>query len=105
VSTEAETQITAFEEALDQETKELMDMTPENRYTYIVNIIESLAQGIKQIIEIKKKIPQAKAAEQYLNELNVNASTLIPPIMFMLKPEYQQVFIRLLQSMAGDKGQ
>ena len=95
--------MTAFEEALDRETKELMDMLPELRYTYVVNIIESLAKGIKQITEIKKKIPQAKAAEQFLNELNVNASTLIPPIMFMIKSEYQQVFVRLLQSMEGNK--
>ena len=103
MSTETETQVTAFEEALDRETKELMDMLPELRYTYVVNIIESLAKGIKQIAEIKKKIPQAKAAEQFLNELNVNASTLSPPIMFMIKSEYQQVFVRLLQSMEGNK--
>ena len=103
MSTETETQVTAFNEALDRETKELMDMTPENRYTYIVNIVESLAKGIKQITEIKKKIPQAKAAEQFFIELNINAPTLIPPIMYIIKPDYQQVFIRLLQSMSGDK--
>jgi len=105
MSTETETQIAAFNEALDRETKELMAMSPENRYTYVVNVIESLAQGIKHITEIKKKIPQAKAAEQFLIELNINAPTLIPPIMYIIKPEYQQIFIRLLQSMSGDKQQ
>ncbi len=104
MSTE-EAQITIFNEALDRETKTLMDMMPEKRYNYVVSVIESLAQAIKNIAEIKKKIPQAKAAEQFLNELNVNASTLIPPIMFMIKSEYQQVFVGLLQSMSGEQKQ
>ncbi|GAG69932.1 unnamed protein product [marine sediment metagenome] len=100
-----EAQVAEFNDALDRETKELMAMKPESRYTYVVNVIESLSQGIKQIISIKKKIPQAKAAEQFLNELNINAPTLIPPIMFMLKPEYRPIFNRLLESMAGDQKQ
>jgi len=103
--TEAETQIAIFNAALDRETVELMAMTPEKRYGYVVSVIESLGQGIKHITEIKQKIPQAKAAEQFLKELNTNASTLIPPIMYMLKPEYRPIFTNLLQSMSGDQKQ
>ena len=103
MSTKAEAQTIKFNEALDRETAELMAMTPEKRYGYVKNVIASLAQGIKYIVDIKKKIPQAKAAEQFLKELNTNAPTLIPPIMYIIKPDYQQVFISLLQSMAGDE--
>lgn len=105
MSAKTEAQIAAFNDALDQETRDLMAMTPEARYKYVVSVIESLGQGIKHITEIPKKIPQARAAEQFLIELDVNAATLIPPIMYMIKPDYQQIFIRLIQSMSGDQKQ
>ncbi len=100
-----EAQVTVFNEALDRETSELMAMTPENRYRYVVSTIESLGQAIKHITEISKKIPQAKAAEQFLKELNVNAPVLIPPIMFMIKDEYRPIFSSLLDNMSGTQKQ
>lgn len=100
MSTEA--QVAEFFEALERETTELMAMTPKNRYKYVVSVIESLIMGIKKVIEIKKKIPKGIAADQFLIELNLNAHELIPPVLFMVKPEYRPIFNRLLRSMSGD---
>jgi len=99
MSTEA--QIEAFKEAITRETQELMALSPEQRFEYVVSIIESIANAIKNILETEGKLNQAKKAEALLNDLNAKAPVLIPPIMYTIKEEFQPVYVNLIKSMAG----
>lgn len=89
------------EQALITETRWLMSLSPEDRVEYVNNVIQSLADSIKQIATQKSNLDKLKLAQQLFEEINDKATTLMPPIIYCIKPEFQPTFIRLLKEFAA----
>ena len=90
-----------IEEALEKETQWLMSLTPEKRTQYVKGVIESLGDSFKEIANAKGKGRKAKAAFKFLKELNNKTTDILPPIVYSIKPEFQQVYIGVLQELAA----
>jgi len=88
-------------EALVRETQELMAMPEAERFKYVVGVVEGLSEGLKEILKEKKRITQAKLAQQFFKELNDKTTTLMPPIIYTIKAEFQEVYIRVLREIGA----
>lgn len=91
---------TESENALVLETQALMAISEEQRFEYVKGVLESLAAGLMALLKEKTKIKQAKMAQQLFQELDEKSITLMPPIIYTIKPEFQPVYIKLLQELA-----
>ncbi|GAH57811.1 unnamed protein product [marine sediment metagenome] len=94
---------TAFNQALDHETKKLMTLTPETREQHVISIVDWLIVEIHMVKKQKNPALQREALIKLFDKLNKGAPKIIPPIMYMFKPEFQLQFIRILQSMSNEK--
>ena len=90
-----------LEERLAAETRWLMSLAPEARTQYVKGVIESLGDSFKEMFNVKGKIKLAKTADNFLKELNDKATTLIPPIVYSMKLEFQPIYLRFLEEVSA----
>ena len=90
----------AFDKAYLQENDSLLAMTEEAREKYIKDIIEVICVEILRIIAIEGTIPQGLAAKALFSSLKKDAPSMMSNFMWILKPQYQLVVIKTLQSIS-----
>lgn len=85
---------------LVSETRWLLTLEEAERIEYVRAIIDGLAKSIKKISTYEGSIPEKVALiNAFLQELDEKAPTLIPPITYAIKPEYQEIFKTFLNQM------
>lgn len=82
-----------FTEKLRNETAWLMDLEEEKRVEYVRETIANLGISIERIIYFEGGFQEKLAViQQFLAELESSSANLIPPIVYAVKPEFQDVF-------------
>ena len=82
------------------ETRWLMTLEETERVEYVRGVINGLAQSFRKISSYEGNIPEKVAIiNAFLQELDEKAPTLIPPITYAIKDEYQDVFRTFLNQM------
>lgn len=92
---------TEEEDPVVLETRALMAMREDERFEYVKGVIESLGAAFKEIINQKGRLNQMKMGQELWNELDEKAPELIPPIIYSIKPEYQQTYIKLMKEIGA----
>ena len=91
----------ALRSSLVEETRWLNSLSEEQRRAYVNSIIENLIRSVRKIIAEPNPLEQLKLAQLLLEEARSKAQTLIPPIMYMIKPEFQPTFIKILDEFSA----
>jgi len=86
-----------FEESIIEETRALMAIPEPQRSEYVKNVILSVYEAAKKIMNLPK-LQQAQKANQLLNELNDKATILIPAVMYTIKPEFRNFYLQLMKT-------
>lgn len=90
-----------FYAALDLSTKKLMALPPRKRKNYVVSIIRIFGHKIVEIFHIKDKVKKIEAIQLFIQDLDENAAAIIPPTLYMIKPEFTDCYTRLQQSIGN----
>jgi len=78
----------------------LADLTEEERIEYVNQIIRSIADALKRIASEKSPLVQLQLAKQLKTELEQQADTILPVILYAIKPEFRQTFLELIEALA-----
>ncbi len=79
----------------------LMAIPEPRRSEWCKEVVIAIANGAEKIAKIQGKIPQAKAAKEFLNELVRKKEELLPVFYYMVKPEFRDTIQELLERFSG----
>lgn len=85
---------------VSEKVAELMEMEEEERVEYCKKVIKAVADGFKEINEIKAKIGQARALKEYLKEIEENMEEIRVVVLYTMKEEFRETYLELLEMFA-----
>jgi len=92
-----------FTEKLVEETRWLLNLPEPDKTEYVRGIINGLSNSIKQITTHQGSLSEKLALiNGFIQELDVKAHILIPPITYAVKPEFQEVFRQFINQLAQE---
>ena len=85
-------------------THALMAIPEPERTKYCIEVIKALADAAEDIAKMKGKIKQGKAAQEFLKELKAKKDELMPVFFYIIKPEFRETVIELMDRFSGYVG-
>ena len=87
----------SIEEQLEKETRWLMSLPEKQRTEYVNQVLESIAESIRRIASQPNNMEKLQMAKALFDELNKKSTTIIPPVIYAIRPEFQHAFIKILK--------
>ena len=78
-----------------------MSLSPEDRVEYVNTVLENLAESLRDIANQEGIMEKIQLVDQFFKELNDKAATLQPPIVYAIKPDFQQTFQKFLKEFSS----
>jgi hypothetical protein len=74
------------------------------RDQYCIDVIKALAGAAETIMNMKPKLKQAKAVKELMTELRTKRDELLPVFFYVIKPQFRDTFVELMEKFAGVEG-
>ena len=81
----------------------LMAFPELERNQYCMDVVKALADSVEQIVKIKGKIKQAKAAKVFWKDLQEKRDEIQPVLFYIIKPEFRETVLELMERFADFK--
>lgn len=83
-----------------QQPETLPNLNYEQSVEYTINVLNALIQAIEQIAQIQGLLPKKKAIEQFLTEFDKKSPEIMTAILYSIKPEYRETYLKLFETLA-----
>lgn len=84
-----------------KEAKILADMSPEDRYKYVVNVVLWISSRIKYVATAKSKVKMLRRFNKVTGELKGRGEELMICILWTVKPEFRTSWMEFLGRLVG----
>jgi len=84
-----------------KETKILAEMSPEDRYKYVSDIVLWIGSRVKWVVTAKSKVKMLKRFNKFTEELKGRGEELMICMLWTVKPEFRASWMEFLGRLVG----